>query len=195
MKKSILITSAVAGTIGLLAAVSTFAATGTTPTTSTSNVVNKVARAFGWEHGMRGGMGPIAQMTDAEKTAFTAMSDADKKTYMEKKRTEMEAKHDAREAVIDKLLAGTALTADEETLRKEIITDRAAHKVEKAQMKAKMEQMKAIFDKKKAGTALTADEQALLDSMPKMGGREGKGGHMKGGNRQMWNIQSSTTAQ
>lgn len=47
MKKSILITSAVAGTIGLLAAVSTFAATGTTPTTGTNNVVNKVARAFG----------------------------------------------------------------------------------------------------------------------------------------------------
>ncbi len=163
MKKSILITSAVAGTIGLLAAVSAFAATGTSPTMSTSNVVNKVARAFGWEHGMRGGMGPMSQMTDAEKTAFEAMSDADKKTYMEKKHTDMEAKRDAREAVIDKLLAGSTLTSDEETIRKEIIADRAAHKVEKAQMKAKMEQMKAIFDKKKAGTALTADEQKLLE--------------------------------
>ncbi len=183
MKKSILITSAVAGTIGLLAAVSTFAATGTTPTTSTSNVVNKVARAWGGEHGMRGGMGPMSQMTDAEKTAFEAMSDADKKTYMEKKHTEMETKRDAREAVIDKLLAGTALTSDEEALRQTIITERATHKVEKAQMKAKMEQMKVIFDKKKAGTALTADEQALLDSIPQKGGREGKSGHMKGGNR------------
>lgn len=47
MKKSILIASAVAGTIGLLAAVSTFAATDTSPTTSTSNVMNKVARAWG----------------------------------------------------------------------------------------------------------------------------------------------------
>jgi hypothetical protein len=185
MKKSILITSAVAGTIGLLAAVSTFAATGTSGTMSTTNVVNKVARAFGGEHGMRGGMGPMSQMTDAEKTAFEAMSDADKKTYIEKKRIEMEAKHDASEAVIDKLLAGTALITDEETLRKEIITERTARKVERAQMKAKMEQMKVIFDKKKAGTALTADEQKLLDSMPKMGGREGKGEHMKGGNRQM----------
>lgn len=112
---------------------------------------------------MRGGMGPMSQMTDAEKTAFEAMSDADKKTYMEKKHTDMEAKRDAREAVIDKLLAGSTLTSDEETIRKEIIADRAAHKVEKAQMKAKMEQMKAIFDKKKAGTALTADEQKLLE--------------------------------
>lgn len=127
----------------------------------------------------------MSQMTDAEKTAFEAMSDADKKTYMEKKHAEMEAKRDAQEAVIDKPLAGTALTADEETLRQTIITERTAMKAKRAEMKAQMEKLKAILDKKSAGTTLTAEEQTLLNSMPKMGGREGKGGHMKGGNRQM----------
>lgn len=107
-------------------------------------------------------MGPMTEMTDAEKTAFAAMSDTEKKAYMEKKHTDMKVKRDAREAVIDKLLAGTALTADEETLRQTIITERTERKAQK-------EKMDAIRTKIQAGAALNPDEQATLDSMPKMG--------------------------
>ncbi len=128
-------------------------------------------------------------MTDAEKTAFNALSDTEKKAFLEKKRTEMEATRTAHEAVIDKLLAGTALTADEETLRQTIIKERADRKVQEVAMKAKMDQMKLIFEKKQAGTALTADEQALLDSMPKMGGKWG----MRGNHMNMMNSQSPPT--
>ena len=71
----------------------------------------------------------------------------------------------------DKLLAGTALTANEEILRKEIIADRTAAKAKRAEMKAQKDKIKAILEKKQAGTTLTSDEQALLDSMPKKGGK------------------------
>ena len=67
---------------------------------------------------------------------------------------------DAHEVVVDKLLAGTALTADEEKIRAEIITQRAERKVQK-------EKMDAIRAKLAAGTALTTEEQALVDSMPR----------------------------
>lgn len=143
--------------------------------------------------GPRGGMGPMEQMTDAEKTAFEAMSDTEKQTYMEKKHTEAEAKRDAHEVVIDKLLAGTALTADEETLRKTIITERAERKVKQAEMEVNRTKIQAILEKKKAGTALTADEQTLLDSMPKMGGRGGMKG-MMGGERKAPTSNTSTSA-
>lgn len=137
--------------------------------------------------GHRGGQmgGPMNNLTDAEKTALTSMTDAEKQTFFEKKHTEMAAKRDAREAVIDKLLAGTALTADEETIRKEIITERATHKAQETQMKT-------IRDKQAAGTALTTEEQAIVDSMPKMGGRDGKGGPMKG-MMNRFNTKSTTT--
>lgn len=131
---------------------------------------------------MRGMGGPMMDnLTDAEKTAFSAMSDADKRTFLEKKRTEFEAKIEARDTVIDKLLAGTSLTTEEETLRKDIITERIAMKAKHTEMKAEMEKIKVILDKKQAGTALTTEEQALLDSMPKMSERWMKRGWGMGG--------------
>ena len=175
MKRSILISSVLIAGLSL-AAVGTYAASGMTTTTGTVGMsMSKMARGEGFGHKMGGpgGMRALADMTDAEKTAFESMSNAEKKTFMEKKFAEMQVQRDAREAVIDKLLAGTALTADEETLRQTIITDRAAHKVKEAQMKAKMEQIQAILAKKQAGTTLTTDEQALLQSMPKMGKKHG----------------------
>ncbi len=75
--------------------------------------------------------------------------------------------NEGRETVIDKLLAWTALTADEEILRAEIIKERAEMKAKKAEMDAKMTEIKAIMEKKKAGTTLTTEEQAKLDTMKK----------------------------
>lgn len=111
------------------------------------------------------------QLTDAEKTALQSMSDTEKKAFFDKKRTEAETKMEAREAVIDKLLAGQTLTSDEETLRQTIITERTAMKAKRAEMKAEMEKIKAVLDKKATGTTLTSEEQALLDSMPQGGPR------------------------
>jgi hypothetical protein len=115
----------------------------------------------------------MSDLTPTEQTALTTMTPAQKRDFFDQKHTEMQARRDARESIIDKLLAGTTLTPDEDILRKTIITERAARVVKEMEMKAKMTEMKAIFDKKKAGTALTADEQKLLDSMPKMGGHRG----------------------
>lgn len=177
MKKSLIVGMATLAVVGAsLISTSIYAAASTN--------TNASKMTHGMEHfGMKmGGKGPMAQMTDAEKTAFEAMSDTEKQIYMEKKRTEMEAKRDAHEVVIDKLLAGTALTADEETLGKTIITERAERKVKQAEMEANRTKIQAILEKKKAGTTLTADEQTLLGSMPKMG-KHGRMKGMMGGNR------------
>ena len=124
--------------------------------------------------GERGGP-MIENLTDAEKTTLNSMSDTEKQAFFDKKRVEQETKMETREAVIDKILAGTALTTDEQTLRQEIITERATMKAKRTEMKAQMEKVKTILAKKKAGTTLTTDEQTLLDSMPKMDGkRDGK---------------------
>lgn len=110
----------------------------------------------------------LSVLTDAEKTALESMSLTEKQAFFEKKRTEMEAKRDAYEAVIDKLLAGTALTSEEEAIRQEIVKHRAERKAHRATMET-------IRTKLQAGTALTAEEQAIVDSMPK----HGKGGKMR----------------
>jgi Spy/CpxP family protein refolding chaperone len=157
-----------------LAAVGTYAATSTT--TTPGSTMNQTTRGPGFGKG--GHM--MANLTDAEKTALESMTDEQKKAWFETKRTEMEARHDAREAVIDKLLAGTALSATEETTRQEIIKERAERKAQK-------EKMDAIRAKVEAGTALTAEEQDLVDSMP-------RGGHGKGGKGFGMKSRTSTTA-
>jgi hypothetical protein len=43
-------------------------------------------------------------LTDEEKTKLESMTDEEKKAFFETKRTELEAKQEAKEAVIDKLL-------------------------------------------------------------------------------------------
>ena len=100
----------------------------------------------------------MTELTSAEKTALESMTDTEKKAFFETKQTENEAKKIAHETVIDKLLAGTTLTSDEETVRQEIITQRAEMKAKQVEMDA----MKAILEKQKAGTTLTDDETAKL---------------------------------
>lgn len=168
MKKSILIGAALlsVATIGTVA--SSFAASGMN--SNTASTTQKMGKMFGQGEGNRGMGGPMFEkLTETEQTALESMSDTEKKAFFEKKRAEMEAKRDAHEAVIDKLLAGTALMADEEKIRQEIISKRAEMKKERAEMEAKRKEIEAILAKKQAGTTLTSDEQALLDSMPKMG--------------------------
>ncbi len=99
-----------------------------------------------WEMWMGWMMGAwfstMTQLSDAEKTALTTMTADQKKAFFDAKMTDVKAKAEAKETVIDKLLAGTALTADEETLRQEIIKDRAAMKAQKTAMDANMQAWK-----------------------------------------------------
>ena len=44
-------------------------------------------------------------LTDEEKTALESMTDEEKQTFFETKRAQQKAKMEARESVIDKLLA------------------------------------------------------------------------------------------
>ncbi|MDD3144589.1 MAG: hypothetical protein PHV23_00600 [Candidatus Gracilibacteria bacterium] len=80
------------------------------------------------ERGEKGGF--MNNLTTEEKTALQSMTTEEKKAFFEAKKAEQIAKRDAREGVIDKLLAGQTLTADEEVVRAEIIKERADRKAE-----------------------------------------------------------------
>ncbi|MDD5769722.1 MAG: hypothetical protein PHE25_02040 [Candidatus Gracilibacteria bacterium] len=155
---SILLTTALATGI-------TFAATGTG-----SGALNTLKHGFEkynqdewFLDGMRGGFLMQDNLTDAEKTALETMTSDDKRAFFEKKITDEQAKKEAQETVIDKLLAGTTLTADEEIIRTEIIKQRAERKAEMEARKKEIASIKTIIEKKRAGTILTTDEQATFD--------------------------------
>lgn len=104
------------------------------------------------------------ELTDTEKTALQSMTAEQKKTFFEQKMTTEKAQRDAKETVIDKLLAWQTLTVWEETIRQEIIKERAERKTQIQARETQMQTIKAILEKKKNGETLTADEQATLDS-------------------------------
>lgn len=99
-------------------------------------------------------------LTDAEKTALSSMTDAEKKVFFDNKRLELETKRLAKENVIDKLLVWETLTSDEELLKQEIIKERADMKARKKEM----DEIKAIMEKVKNWEVLTSDEQSKLDA-------------------------------
>lgn len=169
MKKQIIagaiIASLAAGTMYVSAATNNNSSTWTTNKTFKESFEGKwfaKHQKMMWEWRW---MGIMPQLTDEEKTKLESMTAEQKKAFFEQKITEAKVKAEAKEIVIDKLLAGTALTADEEILRQEIIKERADMKAKKAAMDANMAAMKTIMEKKKAGTVLTTEEQATLDSM------------------------------
>ena len=118
---------------------------------------------------------------EAKKEAFKNMTDEEKTALKEKMQAEKEAKNVERQAksqVIDDLLAGKTLTADQETLRNEIISERAEKKANKLERDEKREVIKAIIEKKKAGTELTDEEENTLSEL-----KSNKGGKKWG---KMW---------
>jgi hypothetical protein len=72
--------------------------------------------------------GFMNDLTAEEKTALESMTNDEKKAFFETKKSEMQAKRQSHEAVIDKLLAWEVLTANEEVVRNEIIVQRAERK-------------------------------------------------------------------
>lgn len=88
------------------------------------------------------------------------MSDVEKKAFFDAKKQAMKAQKEAGKAVIDKLIAGESLTADEEATRLEMIAKIA----EKADS-GKTKQGSEIIAKILAGDELTADEETQLSEM------------------------------
>lgn len=70
----------------------------------------------------------INNLTTEEKSALENMTNDEKKAFFEKKREEQKVLMESRENVIDKLLAGEILSAEEELIRVNIIKERAERK-------------------------------------------------------------------
>lgn len=143
--------------VGLLGVSSALAHSTSQTSGDTKHAVSLAKEGFGKGRGEHKIM-----LSTEEQARVNAMSETEKHSYFAAKHEEMHAKRQAYEAVIDKLLAGNALTAEEETLRAEIITERAKHKEQRATMEAERTKMKAIFEKKQKGETLTTEEQELL---------------------------------
>jgi len=60
-------------------------------------------------------------LTEEEKTAIESMSDEEKQAFFESKKEEKMAQMEAGKSVINKLITGESLTADEEALRLEML--------------------------------------------------------------------------
>jgi len=97
-------------------------------------------------------------LTDEEKNKLASMTQEEKQTFFETKMEENSKKMELRETVIDKLLSGASLTADEEKIRQDIIKERADRKAEQ-EKKAKI---KNILEKNSNGETLTDEEKQLL---------------------------------
>lgn len=123
------------------------------------------------------------ELTEEQKTEIENMSQDEKKVFFEAKKSEMHAQREAKENVIDKLLAGETLTSDEEILKDEIIVQRAEKKLKMEEKQANKEEMKSIIEKNKNGEELTQDEEAKLEEMKSHGKKWGK----KGSRWEKWN--------
>lgn len=104
------------------------------------------------------------KLSDEEKTLIENMDETEKKEFFQQKKEESKAMRDLKESVIDDLLAGNTLTAEQENIRAEIITQRAEKKAKQIEREEQREVMKAIKQKKKSWEELTSEEQELLET-------------------------------
>lgn len=102
-------------------------------------------------------------LTDAEKESLKTMTADEKKAFMDKKFVEFQAKKEAHKNVINKLIDGKELTAEEKVVLQEIKTTRDERVVKKAEIDTLMNEMKPILTKVRAWETLTPAEQTKLD--------------------------------
>jgi len=140
----------------------------------TQVTTEKTIKEQGFKWAKFGNNGPrgMHAISDEDKTLIESMSDDEKKSYFESKKEEAKIEIELKESVIDNLLAGNTLTAEQEEVRAEMVTERAEQKEKKLEMKEKMEEMKAkmeevkiIMEKKQAGEELTQEEEETLTSL------------------------------
>lgn len=108
--------------------------------------------------GKRSGFG---NLTEEEKTALESMSDEEKQAFFEEKKAQMQAERQAEKAVIDKLIGGESLTADEEALRLELLAKFESEDTDGKDRRGGGD----IIAKLLAGDELTDEEQTQLEQM------------------------------
>ena len=109
-------------------------------------------------YGKRAGFG---HLTEDEKASLESMTDTEKQAFFAAKKSEMEAQKIAHKAVIDALIAGQSLTADQEAMRLEML----------AKMQDDSHPRRDggdIIEKLLAGDALTDAEQTELVKMQEL---------------------------
>jgi hypothetical protein len=104
-------------------------------------------------------------ISDEQKIEIENMSNDEKRAFFQEKKTEMKAEREVKEAVIDKLLSGNSLSAEEKILRQEIISERAERKAKMQERKTQIEEIRALKEKKENGETLSEDEEAKLEEM------------------------------
>jgi len=104
-------------------------------------------------------------LTDEEKTQLQSMTQEERQQFFETKRQENIQTREAHEAVIDALLAGKTLTPEQETIRAEIIKQRAERKTQIEERQAQMQEIQTIMTKKRNWETLTTEEQDKLDTL------------------------------
>jgi len=107
----------------------------------------------------------MPQLSTEEKTKIEAMTQEERQTYFEAKKAEMEAKRASHEAVIEKLLNGETLTAEDKIVIEEMKAQREERKLKQAEMQAKREKLLEIKTKLQNGETLTTEEQTFLDEV------------------------------
>lgn len=113
----------------------------------------------------------LKNLTEEEKLALESMSDDEKKAFFDAKKEEMKANKEAKKAIIDALIAGESLTADQEAQRLEMLSEMEERIVDAKELKPGAE----IIMKVLAGDELTDDELSELSSMQeKQAEREAK---------------------
>lgn len=117
----------------------------------------KWERKFGKRMGMK-------NLTDAEKIALKSMTGEEKKVFFDAKKAEKKAEHEARSAIIDKLMAGEKLTAAEEATRLEMLAKIEEHQAEGKRFWGK-ENHREVIAKLLAGDELTNEERVILKEM------------------------------
>ncbi len=162
----------------------------------------------GHQFGKRKG---LKNLTEDEKLALESMSDEERKAFFQQKKEEKKANKEASKAVLDALIAGETLSADQEANRLEMLAKieegkhqrnnadiiakilawdalSEAEQIELQEMqekKAEREAQKALLEpikaKLDAGEELTDDEQSLLDEAKSQ--KKWKRGHGKRGER------------
>ena len=117
-----------------------------------------------WKRGNKseGKMGK--HLTDDEKTALESMSDDAKKTFFDAKKAEKTAQKQANKSVIDSLIAGETLSADQETTKATMIAKIAERSATGNDMKLKRGGSEVI-SKLLNGETLSDEDSAELATM------------------------------
>lgn len=100
-------------------------------------------------------------LTQEEKTSLESMTTEERQAFFEQKKAEIQAQmevkkaeRDAHESVIDKLINGDSLSAEEQVILEEI-----------KQKRAERQELRALMDKLRVWDELTVEEQAKHDEL------------------------------